>query len=136
MFAQDSIHRTEPVNLSALGNVQMEPESGFALLGLHLTRLEQSARFFDFRFSRDQALSALHAAVQNVARLAMKVRLSLSISGHFTVNATPLESDPLPVPALVRVADSPVDREEVKLFHKTTDRELYPPSAWLPAPLL
>jgi para-aminobenzoate synthetase/4-amino-4-deoxychorismate lyase len=108
-----------------LETFRWEPDSGFALLGLHLTRLEQSARFFDFRFSREQALSALHAAVQNVARLAMKVRLSLSISGHCTVNATPLELDPLPVPALVRVADSPVDREEVKLFHKTTDRELY-----------
>ena len=55
----------------------------------------------------------------------MKVRLSLSASGDLTVHAAPLESDPLPVPALVRFADSPVDREDVKLFHKTTNRELY-----------
>jgi para-aminobenzoate synthetase/4-amino-4-deoxychorismate lyase len=108
-----------------LETFKWEPGSGFALLGLHLARLEQSARFFDFRFSREQALSALHAAVQNVARLPMKVRLSSSISGALTVKATPLESDRLPVPALVRFADSPVGREDVKLFHKTTNRELY-----------
>ncbi len=101
------------------------PDFGFALLDRHLVRLEESARFFDFRFSRDQALSALHAAVQNVARQPMRVRLSLSISGDLTVKAVPLESDPLPVPALVRFADSPVDREDVKLFHKTTNRKLY-----------
>jgi para-aminobenzoate synthetase / 4-amino-4-deoxychorismate lyase len=108
-----------------LETFRWNPDSGFALLGLHFARLEQSARFFDFRFSRDHALSTLHAAVQNVARLPMKVRLSLSVSGALTVNAAPLESDPLPVPALVRFADSPVDREDAKLFHKTTDRELY-----------
>jgi para-aminobenzoate synthetase/4-amino-4-deoxychorismate lyase len=108
-----------------LETFRWEPDSGFALLGLHLARLEQSARFFDFCFGRDQALSALDAAVQNVARLPMKVRLLLSISGDLTVNAAPLESDPLPIPALVGFADSPVDRENVKLFHKTTNRELY-----------
>jgi para-aminobenzoate synthetase / 4-amino-4-deoxychorismate lyase len=108
-----------------LETFRWEPDSGFALLGLHLARLEQSARFFDFRFGRDQALSTLRAAVQNVTRLPMKVRLSLSISGDLTVDAAPLESDSLPVPALVRFADSPVDREDVKLFHKTTNRELY-----------
>jgi para-aminobenzoate synthetase / 4-amino-4-deoxychorismate lyase len=53
------------------------------------------------------------------------VRLSLSASGDLVVNAAPLESDPLPIPALVRFADSAVDREDVKLFHKTTNRELY-----------
>jgi para-aminobenzoate synthetase / 4-amino-4-deoxychorismate lyase len=108
-----------------LETFRWEPDSGFALLGLHLARLAQSARFFDFRFNRDQTLVALHAAVQNVARLPMKVRLSLSIAGELTVNAASLESDPLPVPALVRFANSSVDREDVKLFHKTSNRELY-----------
>jgi para-aminobenzoate synthetase / 4-amino-4-deoxychorismate lyase len=108
-----------------LETFRWEPDSGFALLGLHLARLEQSARFFDFRFGHDQALSALRAAVQNVTRLPMKVRLLLSNSGDLTVNAAPLESDPLPIPSLLRFADSPVDPEDVKLFHKTTNRELY-----------
>jgi para-aminobenzoate synthetase / 4-amino-4-deoxychorismate lyase len=102
-----------------------DTQAGFVLLGAHLVRLEQSARFFNFHFERRLVLAKLEAAVPNFSRVPMKVRLLLSASGELAVDAVPLESDPLPVPALVRFAGSAVNREDPKLFHKTTSRELY-----------
>jgi para-aminobenzoate synthetase / 4-amino-4-deoxychorismate lyase len=102
-----------------------DTQAGFVLLGSHLVRLEQSARSFNFRFERRLVLAKLEAAVPNFSSVAMKVRLLLSAAGDIAVDAVPLESDPLPVPALVRFAGSAVDRGDPKLFHKTTSRELY-----------
>jgi para-aminobenzoate synthetase/4-amino-4-deoxychorismate lyase len=108
-----------------LETFRWDPKAGFVLLDLHLVRLEQSARFFNFRSDRHLVLARLEAAILNFSRIPMKVRLLLSVSGELSIDATPLESDPLPVPALVTFASSAVDRGDAKLFHKTTNRELY-----------
>jgi len=108
-----------------LETFRWDPKAGFVLLDLHLVRLEQSARFFKFRSDRHLVLARLEAATRNFSRIPMKVRLLLSVSGELSIDATPLESDPLPVPALVTFASSAVDRGDAKLFHKTTNRELY-----------
>jgi para-aminobenzoate synthetase / 4-amino-4-deoxychorismate lyase len=105
--------------------LRWDPQDGFVLLDNHLVRLEQSARFFDFHFDGRLVLAKLEAVVANASRLPMKVRLLLFASGDITVDALPLESDPLPVRARVRFAGSVVNREDPKLFHKTTNRELY-----------
>jgi para-aminobenzoate synthetase / 4-amino-4-deoxychorismate lyase len=102
-----------------------DPRAGFVLLGPHLVRLEQSARFFNFHFDRSLVLAKLEAVVGNVSSVPMKVRLLLSASGDLAVDAVSLESDSVPVPALVRFAGSAVDRGDPKLFHKTTNREVY-----------
>jgi branched-subunit amino acid aminotransferase/4-amino-4-deoxychorismate lyase len=105
--------------------LRWDPQNGFVLLDSHLARLEQSARFFDFHFDRRLVLAKLEAVIPNVSRLPMKVRLLLFASGDIAVDALPLEVDPLPVRARVRFAGSAVNREDPKLFHKTTNRELY-----------
>jgi para-aminobenzoate synthetase/4-amino-4-deoxychorismate lyase len=105
--------------------LKWEPEAGFVLLKSHLARLEASARFFYHRFDGNLARAKLDAVVQNVSRVPLKVRLLLSSSGDLTVNAVPLDADPLPNCALVRLANSPVNNREPMLFHKTTNRELY-----------
>jgi para-aminobenzoate synthetase/4-amino-4-deoxychorismate lyase len=102
-----------------------DTQAGFVLLGPHLVRLEQSARFFNFHFDRRLVLAKLATVVRNFSAVPMKVRLLLSASGGLAVDAVPLESDPLPVPALVRFAGSAVNRSDPKIFHKTTNRELY-----------
>jgi para-aminobenzoate synthetase/4-amino-4-deoxychorismate lyase len=108
-----------------LETLRWDPQAGFVLLSPHLLRLERSARFFNFRFDHHLARVRLEAAVENVDRVPMKVRLLLSVSGDLSVDVLPLGSDPLPACALVRFANSPVDKAKPTLFHKTTDRELY-----------
>jgi para-aminobenzoate synthetase/4-amino-4-deoxychorismate lyase len=108
-----------------LETLRWDPQAGFVLLRAHLCRLERSARFFNFRFDAHLARAKLEAAVGNVARVPLKVRLLLASSGDFTVEVVPLEADPLPSPALVRYATLPVDKAEPLLFHKTADRGLY-----------
>jgi para-aminobenzoate synthetase / 4-amino-4-deoxychorismate lyase len=117
---------TEPqAPFQLLETLRWDPQAGFVLLSPHLGRLEQSARFFNFRFDHHLARARLKAVLQNVAHVPLKVRLSLSVTGDFIVDAVPIASDPLPARALVRFAGSPVDRAELTLFHKTTNRELY-----------
>jgi para-aminobenzoate synthetase/4-amino-4-deoxychorismate lyase len=108
-----------------LETFRWDPKAGFVLLDLHLVRLEQSARFFNFRSDRHLVLARLEAAIRSFPHTPMRVRLLLSVSGELSIDAMPLESDPLPVPALVRFASSAVDWGDAKLFHKTTNRELY-----------
>jgi para-aminobenzoate synthetase/4-amino-4-deoxychorismate lyase len=108
-----------------LETFRWDPQVGFVLLGLHLDRLEQTARFFNFQCDRHLILARLESAIRKVPCVPMKVRLLLSIPGDLAVDAVPLDSDPLPVPALVRFADSAINRRDAKLFHKTTNRELY-----------
>jgi para-aminobenzoate synthetase / 4-amino-4-deoxychorismate lyase len=108
-----------------LETLRWDPRAGFVLLGLHLGRLEQSARFYNFRSDRRFVLARLEAATRDFARVPMKVRLLLSASGDVSIDAVPLESDPLPASALVRFAGTAVDRRDAKFFHKTTNRELY-----------
>lgn len=105
--------------------MRWEPQAGFLLLDQHLRRLERSARFFQFRCDRHFVWAKLEAAVENVARVPMKVRLMLSGSGNVKANAVPLDADPLPSHALVSFASTPVDKGEPMLLHKTTDRTLY-----------
>ncbi len=108
-----------------LETLRWTPQAGFALLGAHLTRLERSAKFFGFTFDRCLAEARLGGAVQNAARVPLKVRILLSAAGDITIHMAPLSSDPIPSRAQVRFADFPVDRAELMLFHKTTNREIY-----------
>jgi para-aminobenzoate synthetase/4-amino-4-deoxychorismate lyase len=108
-----------------LETLRWNPPSGFCLLVRHLDRLESSAKFFGFRFDREQITTKLDAAVQNQIRVPLKVRLLLSATGAITIEATPLDHDPIPPRALVRFAESPVDPADLTLFHKSTDRSVY-----------
>jgi para-aminobenzoate synthetase/4-amino-4-deoxychorismate lyase len=118
-----TVQGREPSQL--LETLKWDPEAGFVLLSAHLFRLESSAQFFNFRFDRRLTLARLEAAVQNVARVPMKLRLRLSASGDLTTDVVPLDADPLPGRAPVRFAHAPVERAEPTLFHKTTNREPY-----------
>ena len=78
------------ISTQLLETFRWDPQAGFVLLGLHLVRLEQSARFFNVRSDRRLVLATLEAAIQNFARIPMKVRLLLSVSGELSVDVVPL----------------------------------------------
>ena len=58
-----------PMPFQLLETLRWDPRAGFLLLSPHLARLEQSARFFVFRFDYHLARAKLEAAVQNAALL-------------------------------------------------------------------
>jgi len=116
----------------------------YFLLRKHLDRLAASAAYFGFSFSRPAAETALNqypfpgkALAGSLAELGqagkadpagqgqapiLKIRLLLNRDGSCRVEGEPLKPS---VPLRVGLAATPVDIDQVWLYHKTTCREIY-----------
>lgn len=101
-------------------------DNGYLLIELHLDRLEDSARYFDFPFDRAQARSTLDARAASLAAGAIyKVRMLLNSQGDLNVSS---ETIAAPDPAALlrlRIATNRANSADRWLFHKTTNRALY-----------
>lgn len=98
----------------------------FYLLDLHLKRLEGSAQYFQFSYDKDQLIHALELeskAFQSKEKY--RVRLLLHKDGAFAFSSTKIDDGKEPKGK--RVIFSPVrtDPDNIFLYHKTTNRELY-----------
>jgi para-aminobenzoate synthetase/4-amino-4-deoxychorismate lyase len=106
------------------------PESGIALLEIHLARIKASAATLGFAFDRHAARNQIQALCFELQTPA-KLRLLLARSG-----ATALEVAPLPTPfaeVLTCIAlPNPLDPSDWRLAHKTSDRGFYE-DAWAAA---
>lgn len=91
------------------------------LLHRHLSRLEDSARFFSFECDSE----ALQAAVVDLSLRhpePSRLRALLSPNGEFELDVGPL---PSVNPERLRISPARVHSENPFLYHKTTDREMY-----------
>ncbi len=103
--------------------MRFEPDSGIALLELHLARMKRSASALGFAFDRHAArnqIQALCFELETPARL----RLLVARSG-----ASALETAPLPAafdaPVDCAALPNPLDPSDWRLAHKTSDRGFY-----------
>lgn len=102
-----------------------EPGQGLFLLDRHLERLKESAHYFGWPFkieATQHALSELKAALASYT-VPLRVRLLLNRLGELSHSIHPLT--PLPSPYVVSLATAPVDSNDRRLYHKTTDRFIY-----------
>jgi para-aminobenzoate synthetase/4-amino-4-deoxychorismate lyase len=99
-----------------------EPERGFYLLDRHVSRLEDSARYFRLPFAVLDANAMLTEAAHAFTQ-AMRVRLTLHEVEGLAVTAVPLP----PNPAVFRFSIAPekLDSKSLWLAHKTTNRAFY-----------
>ena len=101
------------------------PQGGYLLLERHLQRLAASAE----RFGWQADPTSWRAALGRRERRALgdprplRIRLRLEADGRFSIETSPLELERRPW----RVAWSaqPVDADDLRLHHKTADREPY-----------
>ena len=103
--------------------MRFEPASGIARLELHLDRIKESARTLDFAFDRHEARNRLHAATFHLTDPA-KIRLLASRGGALAIEVRPLPAD-VSEPWTVAVVPLPVDDQDFRLSHKTSDRAFY-----------
>jgi para-aminobenzoate synthetase/4-amino-4-deoxychorismate lyase len=109
------------------------------LLGRHVERLARSAAYFNYPFDEARFRRRVRRAVPaeratgGAGRPAgdersrgggWKVRATLDRWGRLRVGAARLGA-PRPEPWALVLADEPVDPDDVRLHHKTTDRGLY-----------
>jgi para-aminobenzoate synthetase / 4-amino-4-deoxychorismate lyase len=100
-------------------------EGDYFLLNRHLSRLAQSADYFDFSYSLSTLQQQLHNCAQQHNKGTYKVRVLLASDGQLTLNVepiAPLDNQPL----FASFADKPVNSQNPFLYHKTTRREYYP----------
>jgi para-aminobenzoate synthetase/4-amino-4-deoxychorismate lyase len=104
-----------------LETMRFTPEEGLFLLDRHLQRLADSASYFDIPLDPAEVRAALRAAVAAATRQ-LSVRLLVDRSGVIQVD---LGEIPAASPISLAVDTVAVDRSDVFLYHKTTNRVVY-----------
>jgi para-aminobenzoate synthetase/4-amino-4-deoxychorismate lyase len=119
----DFVTRTagDPVDL--IETMRFDPQEGIVELDRHLQRLGKSASELSHQFDRHAARNELQAATFGRNRPAA-VRLLLSPTGTMAIEVKPIE-EPDETPVSVKVQALPVDPDDWRLRHKTTDRRFY-----------
>ena len=106
---------------SLLETMRFTPEAGLFLLDRHLQRLLDSASYFDIPLDPAEVRAALRSAVE-VATRPLRVRLLVDRSGVIQVDV----GEVLPATSVSLAVDTvAVDRRDVFLYHKTTNRAVY-----------
>jgi para-aminobenzoate synthetase/4-amino-4-deoxychorismate lyase len=114
---------TEAVpSFSLLETILWTPEDGFFLRDKHLERLLDSASYFDIPASR-KTIEAQLDRVSFAYIQPQRVRLLVAQNGSITISSTPLAREKKNI--RVTLADTPVNSNDIFLFHKTTRREVY-----------
>ena len=106
-----------------LESLRWTPEAGYFLLEEHLARLGNSAAYFGYPAD----LPGIHQKLAEQAAAltaAAKVRLLLAADGTINLEAAAL-AEMGGLPLRVALAPSPVDSDNLWLYHKTTRREVY-----------
>jgi para-aminobenzoate synthetase/4-amino-4-deoxychorismate lyase len=102
--------------------MRFDPVEGVIELDRHLARMRASADALAFPFDRHEARNELQAATFRAGP--SQIRLLLSRSGTFAIELRPLPPAP-DAPVEVVLADLPVDGDDFRLRHKTSDRMFY-----------
>ncbi|MEA3039628.1 MAG: para-aminobenzoate synthetase / 4-amino-4-deoxychorismate lyase, partial [Sphingomonadales bacterium] len=103
--------------------MRFDPEEGVAEIERHLARMKGSAEALGFAFDRHDARNELQAATFYL-KAPRRLRLLLSRSGALAIESRPLGKPPAE-PVRVRIAPLPVEPEDFRLRHKTSDRAFY-----------
>jgi len=111
-------------DFSLLETMLWTPDEGYFLLDKHITRMVDSADYFDFRVSRElikEHLKSVSADFNSPQR----VRFLLDKNGKLTSETNLFQPSNNQLSMKVRLAKEPVSSENVFLFHKTTNRGIY-----------
>jgi para-aminobenzoate synthetase / 4-amino-4-deoxychorismate lyase len=110
---------------SLLETMRWTAGEGFFLLEDHLQRLSDSAEYFGFPYDREKVVSFLKSLHPNLSGPAARLRLLLDKQGLLSQQNYTLDIEPPNLPLRVRIAHDPVNSNNIFLFHKTTNRDVY-----------
>ena len=121
-LAKGEFARVQRRDFDLIETMRFEPAAGILRLELHLERMKASAQALDFEFDRHEARNRLHAATFHLDHDA-RIRLLASPSGALAIE---IGDAPAPLAGWqVSVVPLPVDNQDFRLRHKTTDRAFY-----------
>lgn len=111
-----------PRKFSLIETLLWTPDENFFLREKHIARMEDSARYFDFPFSRE-ILEAHLDEMEKSFTAPQRVRITLDPFGNLAAQTSaPAQAKEFSA----RLAEQPIHSANIFLFHKTTRREMYP----------
>lgn len=114
-------------DLQLIETIRWDPVSGFYELARHLSRLSDSAWYFDVPLDPAEVRAGLDRATRG-AEHGLKVRLLVDRTGWITIE-TELLPGSAEQPVALAIDTEPVDSADPLLFHKTTSRSVYEDAA-------
>jgi para-aminobenzoate synthetase/4-amino-4-deoxychorismate lyase len=124
-LAKASVVTTQAKRFELFETLLWEVETGFFLLERHIQRLRDSCAYFGWHFQEErvrQELDRISAELQTQG-CARRVRIVFDRFRGVHSEVSPLV--PMPLGYTVALARSPVDSQDIFLFHKTTSRAAY-----------
>ncbi|MBU1087586.1 MAG: aminodeoxychorismate synthase component I [Candidatus Omnitrophica bacterium] len=101
-------------------------KQGFHLLAYHLNRLEQSAHFFNYSYSKTAVIKQLDKLTTTLNPAAnYKVRLLLNNPAQLTLEPTIILKQKHDFVKKIILSKKLTNSNDIFLYHKTTNRELY-----------
>lgn len=122
ILAKASVLKEEKPVFQLLESLLLQGGEYF-LLTEHLKRLQDSVIYFNFSVNLDEVSQRLLQFANECEKGDYKVRLLLNRSGDFSIESQ--EITPPKAPFHVSLAERPVNKEHLYLYHKTTNREVY-----------
>ncbi len=113
------------IEFSLLETMLWTKEEHYFLLDKHLKRLADSAAYFGYPVDLEQVNNRLLGMTDGYSGKPHRVRLLVARSGDLSIEAVPLILSNSAKPVRVRLAQSPVNSDDVFLYHKTTWRQSY-----------
>ncbi len=113
-----------PGDFALIESLRWTPAKGYFILPEHLARLQASAEYFDFPCGVDLVDEYLQSLAGNFPDTPQRVRLLLHENGALDGTFAPLLPDQRS-PLRIRFAAHPIEVEDVRLYHKTTQRQFY-----------
>lgn len=99
-------------------------EGEFFLLEKHIKRLKKSATYFDFPFPLQEIKYKLQKIRESHSKDNLRVRMTVSKGGNSEIETVPLPKNNNETQK-VALAKSPIQKENIFYYHKTTNRALY-----------
>ena len=112
-------------DFALIETLRWTPGKGYFVLPEHLTRLRASAEYFDFLFSEKQVVEYLEKLAETFPATPQRVRLLLHKEGLLENTSVPLTAAATSSPLRICLAAEPIKTGDIRLYHKTTRRQLY-----------
>jgi para-aminobenzoate synthetase/4-amino-4-deoxychorismate lyase len=122
-FARASSPTLTAPAFDLIESMLFEPDSGIALLDLHLDRIKASAAELGFAFDRHRARNKIQALCFELDQRC-KLRLKASRAGFIALEALEIAAPAAEMLTCIALP-LPIDSGDWRLRHKTTDRVFY-----------
>ena len=117
--------KPEKLPFDLLESLLWTPDDGYFLLERHVDRLSRSAEYFGIVMGKTAVVESLTTFANSLTEPS-KVRLTVN-SEQCSVNSVPLSEGvgQLPEPIRIGLIIEPIQSDNVYLYHKTTQRQMY-----------